>query len=237
MLDREPNASSRLDGIGSSLTQVPSLHGHGRGTMSDRDQQTNGREPSSRTPFGSDASFDDLAQSLAATHWWGIALRGALAILFGIVFLAAPAASFAGLVFAFGAWVFLDGVWMLANAFQRRGNWLYLIEALAGIAVGILTFMSPAATALALYTFVAAWCVITGVLKLYAAVRLRTVMRNELFLVAGGVLSILFGILMVFHPAMGLFALSIWIGVFALLLGGLLVGLSLRVRKLGRAAA
>src|SRR4029453_8670032 len=82
--------------------------------------------------------------------------------------------------------------------------------------MGILTFVWPGVTALVLLWLIAAWALITGVLQVVAAVRLRREMRHEWLLALSGVLSVVFGILLIVWPAAGALALVTLIGVYAI---------------------
>jgi uncharacterized membrane protein HdeD (DUF308 family) len=78
---------------------------------------------------------------------------------------------------------------------------------------------------------IAAWAVITGVLEIVAAIRLRREITNEWWLVAGGVVSVIFGVLLFAAPGVGALALVFWIGAYAIIFGALLVGLAFRLRR------
>jgi uncharacterized membrane protein HdeD (DUF308 family) len=49
-------------------------------------------------------------------HWWVLAVRGALAILFGVIAFAWPGITVAALVLLWGAYAFVDGVFALVAA-------------------------------------------------------------------------------------------------------------------------
>lgn len=68
---------------------------------------------------------------------------------------------------------------------------------LLGVAVGILTFAWPGITALVLLLFIAGWAIATGVLQIIGAIRLRKEIDNEWLLIASGVLSVIFGLILV----------------------------------------
>jgi uncharacterized membrane protein HdeD (DUF308 family) len=106
-----------------------------------------------------------------------------------------------------------------------------------GILVGILTFAWPGITALVLLLFIAGWAIATGILQIVAAIRLRKEIDNEWLLIAGGVLSVLFGLILVVQPGTGALALLYVIGFYAILCGILLVGFSLRLRRDSPAAS
>jgi len=174
-------------------------------------------------------------------NWWALALRGVAAILFGLLALFMPAFTVVWLVLLFGAYVFVDGVFSIIagiRAAERHERWWpFALEGLASVILGVLAFVMPAATALVLLYFVSAWAIVTGAIRIGAAIRLRREIRGEWLLILNGVLSILLGIVIVVRPAAGLLTLMWVLGVYAVLFGGVLVGLALRLRRHARTAA
>jgi uncharacterized membrane protein HdeD (DUF308 family) len=174
-----------------------------------------------------------------ARSWGWVALRGVLAILFGVVALASPASAFAAIVLVFGAYAFVDGVFALVALFRgapKERFWVLVFEAIVGIGIGILTIARPAATALALLYYVGIWSILTGVLEVVAAIRLRKEITGEFWLGLAGVLSVLFGIVLFAAPGPAALALSIWIGVYAILFGVMLLLLAFRLRRFAASA-
>ena len=170
-------------------------------------------------------------------YWWTLAVRGALAVLFGLAALIWPHITLQALVLLFGFYVVVDGLLALAAllvggplASGRRG-WL-LVEGVAGIAVGVFTFLWPGITALVLLYLIAAWAVVTGLLELAAAVVLRRELRGEWLLALAGVLSVAFGVLLAVRPGQGAIAIVSVIGVFAVVFGVALLVLGVRLRRL-----
>src|SRR5215813_23271 len=167
-------------------------------------------------------------------NWGWIALRGVAAIVFGVLALIWPSSAFAALVIFFGAYCFVDGIFDLIALFRGgTGNrfWVLVLEAVVGIGIGILTFTRPATTALVLLYYIGAWAIITGVLEIVAAVRLRKEITGEFWMGLAGDLSIIFGVLLFVYPVQVSLAIAIWVGVYALIFGIVLVALSLRLKK------
>lgn len=173
-------------------------------------------------------------------YWWAVALRGAVAILFGLLALIWPSITLIVLVALFGAYALVDGIIGLGTAFlgggdrsrdRSRRGWL-IVEGIAGIILGVVTFAWPGITALVLLWVIAAWALATGVLEIVAAIRLRYEIEGEWLLAVSGVLSILFGILLIVWPAAGALALVVLIGIYAIVFGAVLVGLGLRLRRM-----
>ena len=175
-----------------------------------------------------------------ARNWWALALRGLVAVLFGLLAFVWPGLTVAMLVLLFGAYVLVDGVFAIAAAVKAPAGydrwWVLLLEGIVGVIIGVLTFVWPAMTALVLLYFIAAWAIITGVLEITAAIRLRKSIGNEWLLVLSGVLSILFGLALMLMPGAGALAVVWLIGSYAVIFGVLLVALSFRLRRWGSAS-
>ena len=172
-------------------------------------------------------------------NWWVILLRGLAGILFGIITFVAPLVSLAALILVFGAYAFVDGVLSIVSAVRRRGegHWgVLLLEGIVGILAAAVTLFWPGITALALLYVIAAWAIVTGVLELFAAVRLRKQIKGEWLLVLGGIASLVFGVLVAVFPGAGALTIVLWIGAYALVFGILLVVLSFRLRSWGKDA-
>lgn len=169
-------------------------------------------------------------------NWWVVVLRGLAGMTFGLVTFFAPGISLAALVLVFGAYAFADGVLAIISAIRRErpGDrwWLLLLEGIAGIAAGVVTLLWPGITALVLLYVIAAWALVTGVLEIAAAIRLRKAIKGEWLLVLSGILSVALGVMLVLWPGPGALALVIWIGAYAFVFGVLLLALGLRLRSL-----
>jgi uncharacterized membrane protein HdeD (DUF308 family) len=182
---------------------------------------------------------DDMAQPQALPsetgHWWALALRGAIAILFGLAALLRPGIALGALILLFGAYALVDGVFAIVGVFggTRGGTprWLLLIEGIAGILAGLIAFVLPGLTSVVLLYLIAAWAVVTGIFEIATAIRLRQEIRGEWALIIGGVLSVLFGaILAVIGPVAGLLSLIWLIGIYAVAFGILMLITAFQVR-------
>jgi uncharacterized membrane protein HdeD (DUF308 family) len=158
-------------------------------------------------------------------------MRGVAAIIFGVLTLLLPGVTLAGLILLFGSYAIVEGVFNVIAAVRGRGEepaWWALVAGLVSIAAGVVTFLRPGLTELALLYVIAGWAVVTGVLEIAAAIRLRRRSRGEVRLGLNGLLSIVFGVLTMVIPGGGALTIVWLIGGYAILFGGLLLGLSVR---------
>jgi uncharacterized membrane protein HdeD (DUF308 family) len=168
-------------------------------------------------------------------HWWQVAVRGLIALIFGILVLAWPGVSLLIFAIIFGAFVFVDGIFTLVAAVNYkagagRRTWLF-IRGIAGIIVGLITFFWPAITALALVILIAAWALVTGVMELVFAFRANQESAIRWMFAISGILSLILGILILAYPVPGTLIIIWIIGAYAVLAGILLIILGFRLRS------
>jgi uncharacterized membrane protein HdeD (DUF308 family) len=170
-------------------------------------------------------------------NWWMFAVRGVVAVIFGIVALIWPGQTLQALVLVFGAFALVDGIFAVIAGIAARGYfdrwWAVLLEGMVGVVIGLLTFFWPNITALVLLYFIAAWALITGIFEIVAAIQLRRVITGEWMLILGGLLSILFGILLFVFPGTGAVSLIWLIGIYAIVFGISEIIFAFRLRGLG----
>ncbi len=171
---------------------------------------------------------------LLARHWWSPVLRGLVAIVVGIIALALPGITLGALVILFGVYSLIDGIAAVMAAYRssKAGErWgVLLFEGIAGVITAVVAFSWPAITALVLIYLIGAWALVTGVLEVVAAVRLRKHIAGEWLLALSGVASVLFGIFVLAVPLAGALAIALWIGIYSLVFGVILIGFGFRLR-------
>jgi uncharacterized membrane protein HdeD (DUF308 family) len=164
--------------------------------------------------------------------WWAVALRGVLAIVFGIVALSNPGATLVSLAVVFGAYAFVSGVCAIVAAFGSRGRdavW-YVLDGILGIAVGIATFLFPGLTAQGLVYLIGVWAILSGIFEVIAGFELP--IKRDWLLVIAGIASIIFGVLVFVYPVSGALAIAWLIGVYALVFGVSMLAFGIRLRSL-----
>lgn len=161
-------------------------------------------------------------------------VRGIVGVVFGLVAFAWPGITMTALVAIFAAYAVIDGVTNLFLGLSRRRgherSWASAIQGIIGIAAGVLAVIWPAVTALALVIFIGAWAIVTGVVEIFAAIKLRKEIRGEWLLALSGVLSIMFGVLVFAFPAAGAVGIAWILGIYAMAGGIVLIALGVRLR-------
>ena len=146
-----------------------------------------------------------------------------------------PGASAATLAMWFALLIIIDGIATTFTAVgswkEREDKWLFLAEGLISLIFGLILFMTPGVTLLIVSLFIGFWFVFAGVSRIAKAIQLRKEIEGEGWMILGGAISILFGLLIFARPLLGIGYLMYIIGFFALLIGVLLIVVSLKIRK------
>ena len=170
-----------------------------------------------------------------ANRWWLLLLRGLAAILFGVLAFIWPGITLVTLVLLFGAFALIDGATALAAAFSGTAkpvpSWWLILVGVLGIAAGIVIFLWPGMSAILLVLFIGGWAVAHGIFEIIGAIQLRKEIDNEWTLILGGIISVIFGIIILIAPGAGAVALVWWIAIYSIVFGILFVAFSLRLRK------
>jgi uncharacterized membrane protein HdeD (DUF308 family) len=154
----------------------------------------------------------------------------------GVVALISPYWTVRALVILFGLYALLHGALSVAAAVgvrrESKGQWLLILEGIIGVVAGIVALREPSVIAMVLVIVVCAWAIITGILRIAEAVRLRKSLPGELWLMLSGVVTVLFGLMLIFGPVVDKVGMGRMIGVYALLLGFLEILLGRELRGL-----
>lgn len=175
----------------------------------------------------------DAMSAHLARNWWALALRGVLAILFGVLTFASPGATMLSLALLFAAYLLADGAFGIVSgvrAARRHERWGWLVaEGVLNILTGVVAVLFPLGAVLAFVCVTAAWSILTGAAMIAAAGRLRPD-HGRWWMVLGGVVSVVFGVLLVIAPLIGAVVLTWWLGGYVVAFGVLLLALASKLR-------
>ncbi len=166
--------------------------------------------------------------------WWLLVLRGVAAVLFGVLAFVYPGMTAQVLVILFGAYALVNGLFTLGLAIRAPkgtpGTGTLVLLALTGIAAGTVTFFYPGITAISLLAVIATWAILTGIFEIVVAIKLRQALSNEWMLILSGVLSVVFGVLVIAKPSAGALSIIWLIGIYAILYGILMLTVAFKIK-------
>jgi uncharacterized membrane protein HdeD (DUF308 family) len=173
---------------------------------------------------------------LSRHSWWMLLVRGILALLFGIIAIVWPGITLIVLVALFGAYALVDGIFAVIVAIQERQVtnrwWVLLLEGIVDIVIGLLVFFLPTlATALALLYVIAAWAIVTGIFEIGAGFYMGASIGRGWAIAIAGIISVLFGIVLIIRPGAGILSLIWLLGIYAIIFGVLLIVRAFRFRS------
>jgi uncharacterized membrane protein HdeD (DUF308 family) len=178
--------------------------------------------------------------ALLARNWWVAALRGAAAIVLGLLAILWPAITLLTLVMIFAAYCVIDGVFSIVLAIRgarRKERWvLLLLNGLLGFAAAAVAVLYPGLTIIVFVIMLAAWAIISGGLSIASAIRLKET-HGRWWLLAGGLIAVLFGLVLIALPPLGILTLAWLVGAQALIVGSVLLALAYQLRARSREAA
>jgi uncharacterized membrane protein HdeD (DUF308 family) len=183
---------------------------------------------------GNEPTVNDAMSALLAENWWAIALRGALAIAFGLIGLLLPEVTLLALVLLFAAYMLLDGILAIiagVRAARRYDQWGWLIlEGVVDLVAGVIAVVWPLITIVAFVFLLGAWAIVSGVLLFGASFRLHIAHGRWLMALAGAI-SVIWGVLAIIWPITGALALTWLLAAYALFFGIVLLFLAFRLRS------
>jgi uncharacterized membrane protein HdeD (DUF308 family) len=189
-------------------------------------------QPSVVLPARGALAAGGLASELAR-KWWVLLIRGILLIIAGLLVFVSP---LTWIIFV-GVYTLLDGFSMLLSGVSDQpggqSRWLLIIIGILGLLAGLIVLWNPVLGGITLTYVIAAWAIVTGVLTIITALRLREEIDNEWWLVLSGVLAIIFGLLVFQNVLAGVLTIAWLFAVFAVAVGVLSIVLAFRVRDFG----
>lgn len=183
---------------------------------------------------------DFVSQIVAATtsRWWTLVLRGVIAIAFGAMALVWPSITLTALAILVGAFALVDGIVAGIAAFRapREEKAPLVLLAIAGIAFGLAVMVWPDISLFVLTLLIGVWALIRGIVEIVDGAVLAKGTPGRGSLITAGVLSAAFGLLVMWWPESGAFAIAVLIGITAIILGIYMISAGIGARKLNKRA-
>lgn len=174
---------------------------------------------------------------ILSKNWWMFLIRGIAGVLFGIAVFLSPGVALTVIAVFVAAYFLVDGVFTVIYALQHRSQprwWINLLEGFVGIIAGIGAFiLGPLETGLILLYVIAFWAILTGATEIIFAIQMRKEIENEWWMILSGILSIVFGVLLMFNPILGGLALLWLVASYAIVFGIFMIIFAFKVRGMG----
>jgi uncharacterized membrane protein HdeD (DUF308 family) len=164
-------------------------------------------------------------------------LLGVLAIIVGIIALAWPTVTVLALVYLFAIYAFVDAVLQGARAFSSRTAgpvFGHLFLAVIDVAAGVIALAWPGPTAFVLVLIVGIWAFVGGIFEIFAAFQSGETAGTRTLFILGGLISVLFGVVLFARPGLGAVTLALLFGLFALIYGVSQIVMGIHVRQAGQ---
>ena len=172
------------------------------------------------------------AESEAATFpWWLVLLEGIFAAIFGLLLLMAPGSTTFLLVQVLGFYLFIDGILRVVSIFIDHSLWgLKLVVGILGLIAGIVVLQHPLWSAIALPAYLV---YVIGFLAMFQGFGglIQAFQGGGWSAGILGVGSVVFGLILVLNPLIGLVALPFVLGGFMLVGGIVAIVVSFRMRS------
>ena len=180
--------------------------------------------------------------AIAARQWWVLLLQGVLGIIVGILAIIYPDLALATVALLFAAWAVVSGVSQLAAGWRvaeaRGRSWPFLLAGAVSVIAGVLAVLYTGITILYLILLLGAWILISGVMEVYTAWKIRDEVTGEWILALAGILRIVVGLIILAMPIIGAILTAALFATWAILSGVAALFLGFRLRQFsGRASA
>ena len=180
-----------------------------------------------------------MAKEGTMGRWWGRLFFGVIALIFGLAFIFIPGITLTLFLVVFGIFMLIAGFVLIGFSRSRQAGMhksLNLAEGTIDIIIGLVAIFLPGTSAIVAVYIVGVFAILAGILQIAEGVIARRGTQtfgtsNRWLLVIAGIWSLIIGLVLVFSPGTGLFALLWLIGIFLVILGIINIGSGFRMRK------
>jgi len=163
--------------------------------------------------------------------WWILLLWSLLTVIIGILFLVQPGITTLVFVTFLGAFWLVGGIFSLIGLAVDRTNWgwkifLAILNLIAGIIVLLYPFFSTLFLLLFFVVLIGVWALFIGFAHLYHAFAFKDAGNGIL-----GIISIIFGLLLLLFPYISAALVPFVAGVFAVVVGIIAVVVSFKLKR------
>lgn len=188
----------------------------------------------------SSASLAQTARELCRKTWWAYLLGGIASVAFGVAAYVKPGAALLVLSMFFAAYLLADGIFSFISSVTHRdqqGWWLQMLYGLFSVALGGYLLAFPAVSMIALIYAVAFISIFFGFTQIGLGMHVRKEIKGEWILYLTGLMSVLFGLLILFRVEIGGLTSVYLIAFWAIAIGVMRIFFAFRARAFGHSEA
>ena len=173
----------------------------------------------------------EFVTAMSSMPWWLVLVWGILAFLIGIMLAGSPIVTSFYLILFMGAYWFVGGIFTLVSLLSDRTNmgwkiFLGIISILGGAAIMIYPIYSSLLVLTMMVIVVGFLGLLIGATKLFEAVKFHDAGAGIL-----GILSIIFGIIILIYPYAAAYSLPLILGCVVIIAGLCAIILSFQIKK------
>ena len=122
-------------------------------------------------------------------------------------------------------------IYTLRHWKENDDKWLMLAEAVLSIVLGVLLTMRPDVTLLYVALMLGFWFIYSGIVRIGLAIQLRKEIEGEGWLIVGGALSVIIGMILIARPEIAIASLLGLLAFFAIIAGIFMIIVAFKIRK------
>lgn len=172
--------------------------------------------------------------TMMSRNWWAVLVRGAIALLFGILILLIPNITLSTFILLFTVYALISGALATASSIEFHDQhlwWVHLLEGLMFLLAGAFSLVFRGMTAVTMLYVVAVWAIISGLFEIWASAELRREVKEEYWLLLSGIISLVLGVLLFLFPGAGVLSAVGLISAYGIAFGLVTVILSFRLQN------
>ena len=174
--------------------------------------------------------------STPLTHWYTMVFNGIIALLYGILALFIPETTLLTIVMWFGIVILIVGIVGIISAINNKNSGrpytTDLVWSIVTAIIGAVLIFYTQRSIVIFFVIIGIWAFIIGVVQLWLMSKLSADNQIRNALLVNGIVTLVFGILLLIFPFTSAKVLVTISGIFALLSGAMLIYLAIRTKNL-----
>jgi len=151
-------------------------------------------------------------------------INGIVSVIIGLVFIINSGDAIESVLSVIGLLMSVLGAVMLVKYYIDSkkydiNNSLLLVEGVFNFAIGLVIFIKPDLMLHFVLFVIGFWALISGIIEVFYIFKMKDYMPVNYFVLSGGIISIIIGILFIFYPELIVSTFAVIVGVVLLITG------------------